>query len=222
MAQKECRFLFPFHSTLYLSDLSSVGLGFRCRFVLPAHCFWNPVQPAALLQCDYLYRGKNLYARKMSSIRRPQCFIRRTKNTRRRRRGRRRRKEEEKRKKRRIQVFTTDLSTYLLRPLARGEQKPSTILRSTQFWAVFFSSFQQCPILNICASVSLSRVFLGLPFFLFPCGFQVRACLVMLLAGFLRMWPIQPHFLLQICSATSPRFISPLATGHTTLCADSC
>ena len=33
---------------------------------------------------------------------------------------------------------------------------------------------------------------LGLPLLLFPCGLQVRACLVMLLAGFLRVWPDQP------------------------------
>ena len=43
---------------------------------------------------------------------------------------------------------------------------------------------------------------LGLPLFLFPYGFQIRACLVMLRAGFLRVWPIQPHFLLRICVAT--------------------
>ena len=30
------------------------------------------------------------------------------------------------------------------------------------------------------------------PFCLFPCGFQVTACLLMLLPGFLRVWPVQP------------------------------
>ena len=43
---------------------------------------------------------------------------------------------------------------------------------------------------------------LGLPLFLFPWGFRVTACLVMLLAGFLRVWPIQLYFLLLICAAS--------------------
>ena len=43
---------------------------------------------------------------------------------------------------------------------------------------------------------------LGLPLCLFPCGFQVTACLVMLLAGFLRVWPVQPW----VC----PSFSSPV------------
>ena len=42
----------------------------------------------------------------------------------------------------------------------------------------------------------------GRPLFLFPCGFQVRAWRVVLDAGFLRVCPIQPHFLSSICLAT--------------------
>ena len=37
--------------------------------------------------------------------------------------------------------------------------------------------------------------FLGRPRFLFPWGFHVSACLVMLVVGFLSVWPIQRHFL---------------------------
>ena len=53
---------------------------------------------------------------------------------------------------------------------------------------------------TFCISVLLSlfEVSLRLPLFLFPCGFQVKACLLML-AGFLSVLPIQPHFLLRIC-----------------------
>ena len=54
--------------------------------------------------------------------------------------------------------------------------------------------------------MSLRHMFLGLSLFFFPCGFQVSACFVMLLAGFLRVWSIQPHFLLKIGEATGSWF----------------
>ena len=76
----------------------------------------------------------------------------------------------------------------------------------TQLWAVFYSSFQEWLLLCISASVSLCHMFLGLSLFLLRCGFQVRACLVILPAGFLRMWSIQLHFLLSICEATGSWF----------------
>ena len=44
---------------------------------------------------------------------------------------------------------------------------------------------------------------LGLPLLLFPCGFQVRACLVMLLAGFLMVC------LCAMCSWVSPLLLFP-------------
>ena len=43
-------------------------------------------------------------------------------------------------------------------------------------------------------STSRRQVILGRPLFLFPWGFHVRACLVMLDVGFLSVWPIQRHF----------------------------
>ena len=52
------------------------------------------------------------------------------------------------------------------------------------------------------ASVSCLQLLRGQPLFLFPCGFQVRAWHVVLDAGFLRVCPIQPHFLRSICLAT--------------------
>src|SRR5579871_5020528 len=42
---------------------------------------------------------------------------------------------------------------------------------------------------------SLLRVFLCLPFFLFPCGSHVSACRAILFSGFLSVCPIHLHFL---------------------------
>ena len=52
------------------------------------------------------------------------------------------------------------------------------------------------------ASRSRRQVFLGLPRFLFPCGFQVRARLVVLQPGFLSVCPIHPHCLRRISCST--------------------
>ena len=46
---------------------------------------------------------------------------------------------------------------------------------------------------------------LGLLLFLFPCGVQVRACLVLSLAGFLRVWPIQPWVFPSLSSSVESR-----------------
>ena len=43
--------------------------------------------------------------------------------------------------------------------------------------------------------MSRHQVFLGRPLFLFPWGFHVSVCLVMLDVGFLSVWPIQRHLL---------------------------
>lgn len=52
------------------------------------------------------------------------------------------------------------------------------------------------------ASRSLRSMFFGRPLFLLPCGFQVRACGVMLgLGGFRRVCPIHHHLLLLISSS---------------------
>ena len=64
---------------------------------------------------------------------------------------------------------------------------------SCQVYPIFFTS----------ASMSRRQVLLGRPLFLFPWGFHVRACLVMLDGGFLSVRQIQRHFL---------RFIS-ISTG---------
>ena len=81
-----------------------------------------------------------------------------------------------------------------------GEHRPSTTpLHRTLFWAAFVKLVQLVPYPFISPSVSRLQVLRGLPLFLFPWGFQVRTCLVMQDAGFLRVCPIHPHFLLRIC-----------------------
>ena len=50
-------------------------------------------------------------------------------------------------------------------------------------------------------------------FFLFPSEFRVRACLVMLLGGFLRVLPIKTYFLLRICTAIFPSLL-PFTCPH--------
>ena len=47
-------------------------------------------------------------------------------------------------------------------------------------------------------SSAIDQVVLGLPVFLFPCGFQSKACLMTLLVCFQRVCPIHVHFLLAI------------------------
>ena len=76
-----------------------------------------------------------------------------------------------------------------------------SFLHRTRFWAVLPSSVQLSPMPFTSQSKSLLQLFLGRPPFLFPWGFHERACRVVLLAGFRRVWPIQPHFLLLTCSA---------------------
>ena len=94
------------------------------------------------------------------------------------------------------------LLTYLCSSLS-VEHRPSTTPRHrTLFWAALVIPDQLVPCCFSSASVSRLQLLRGRPLFLFPCGFQVRAWRVVLDAGFLRVCPIQPHFLRSICLAT--------------------
>ena len=65
------------------------------------------------------------------------------------------------------------------------EQRAATApLQRTRFWLVLLSSAHVVPAAFISASVLLCQVCFGRPTLRFPCGFQSRACLVMLDAGF--------------------------------------
>ena len=75
-------------------------------------------------------------------------------------------------------------------------------LLDTGPWAALAIPDQLVPCCFSSASVSDRQLLRGWPLFLFPCGFQVRAWRVVLDAGFLRVSPIQPHFLRSICLAT--------------------
>ena len=101
-----------------------------------------------------------------------------------------------------LHVFLFLLLTYLC-PLLPVEHRPSTTPHHcTLFWAALVIQDQLVPCCFISASVSRLQLLRGRPLFLFPCGFQVRAWRVVLDAGFLRVCPIQPHFLCSICLAT--------------------
>ena len=92
--------------------------------------------------------------------------------------------------------------TYLC-PSLPVEHRPSTTHRHrTLFWAALVIPDQLVPYCFSSASVSRLQLLRGRPLFLFPCGFQVRAWRVVLDAGYLRVCPIQPYFLLSICLAT--------------------
>ena len=92
--------------------------------------------------------------------------------------------------------------TYLC-PSLPVEFRPSTTPRHrTLFWAALLVPNQLIPSCFSSASVSLLQLLRGRPLFLFPCGFQVRAWRVVLDAGFLRVCPIQRHFLRSICLTT--------------------
>ena len=99
-------------------------------------------------------------------------------------------------------------------PSLPAEHRPSTILRHrTLFWAALSSPVQLVPCFFSSASVSRLQLLRGRPLFLLPCGFQVSAWRVVLDAGFLRVCPIQPHFLRRICLITGscPAHRSPVA-----------
>ena len=97
---------------------------------------------------------------------------------------------------------TGTILTYLC-PSLPVEHRPSTTPRHrTLFWAALVIPDQLVHCCFSSASVSRLQLLRGRPLFLFPCGFQVRAWRVVLDAGFLRMCPIQPHFLCSICLAT--------------------
>ena len=103
-------------------------------------------------------------------------------------------------------------------PLAQMTQ--ITLLQRTRFWLVLFSSAHVVPAAFISASVLLRQVCFGRPTFRFPCGFQSRACLVMLDAGFGSVWPIQPHlrFLISVsigvCFVLSHSCLFETTSGH--------
>ena len=95
-----------------------------------------------------------------------------------------------------------------------GHLRPLAIaLCSGLLWPFQTSWFQ------LCFSVS-PPVIVRRPLFLFPCGFQVRAWCVVLDACFLRVCPIQPHFLRSIYLATGscPVPLAPVGLPHHNFC----
>ena len=87
------------------------------------------------------------------------------------------------------QSFLLSSKSIKSKPLLR--HRPSTRLhQALRSWDYIFNYFQTYPVSLTSASRSLRHVFLGRPLFLFPSGFQIKACRVMPLTGFWRLWPI--------------------------------
>ena len=77
------------------------------------------------------------------------------------------------------------------------EHRPcTTSLQRLLSWAILSSCFQLSPVCVMSASRSRRQVFFGLPLFRLPWGLHVIAYLVMLVFGFLSVWPSHPHLLL--------------------------
>ncbi|KAH3825198.1 hypothetical protein DPMN_127071 [Dreissena polymorpha] len=76
-----------------------------------------------------------------------------------------------------------------------GHRPPTSFLQASRFWASLSSCPHVWPTCLASASRSRRQVFLGRPLFLFPWGFHVRDCLVVLDAGLRRVWPIHLQLL---------------------------
>ena len=72
----------------------------------------------------------------------------------------------------------------------------------TRLLATAFTSFHVFPILIISSWTVRRQVPRGRPLCLVPCGFHSRALLSIESEFFLKVWPIQRHFLLLICTST--------------------
>ena len=75
--------------------------------------------------------------------------------------------------------------------------------------AFISTCLQMYPVIFVSVWRSLLHAFLGRPLFVLPCGFHVRACLVIVDAGFRSVWPIHPHRLLLITSPAVSWCFSP-------------
>lgn len=95
----------------------------------------------------------------------------------------------------------TDL-TCLTKPVFREHRSFKNFLQLVRCWADVSTSFQGVPISLSSASADILQLFLSLPGFLFPCGFPVKACLVVLWGGCLREMLNAAQCLHLICVST--------------------
>ena len=91
--------------------------------------------------------------------------------------------------------------TYLRLVPLLGHRPPTRVLQLSLSWAFLSSLLQVSPSLLMSTSESRLHEFLGRPLFLFPYGFQDRACLVMLVEGFRRVWPIHHQRVIMISAS---------------------
>ena len=84
---------------------------------------------------------------------------------------------------------------------------PTTVFQRLRSRAILSISPQLRPTSSMSDMRASLHQFSGLPLFLFPCGFHVRVCRVMLDAGFRSVCPIKPHRLLFISISTGSCFV---------------
>ena len=93
-------------------------------------------------------------------------------------------------------------------PLAPLEKKaPDSASPTNTVWEILFSSTHVIPAAFTSAPVLLLQICLGLPTFLFPCGFQSCACRITFDGDLRSVWPIHPHFLFLMFSSTGACFV---------------
>ena len=104
------------------------------------------------------------------------------------------------------------LTTYLLTPIAPGGAQ--AINDPSPSHSLLGCSGLSRPVGHLLFQLYFSVLppTVARPASLFPCGLQVRAWCVVLDAGFLRVSPVQPHFLRSICLATGSCCVSLVST----------
>ena len=90
------------------------------------------------------------------------------------------------------------LLTYFGPWLLLGHRTCTTSLQRLLSWAIISSCFQLSSVCLMSSSRSRRQVCFGFQLFRLPWGFHVKACLVMLVFGFLNVWPSHPHLLLRM------------------------
>ena len=98
---------------------------------------------------------------------------------------------------RRLAIIQFNLSTWPSSPPPLW-----WLLQALQSWANLFDCLQLYPVYLTSASWLRLHVFLGRPLFLFPSGFQVKGCRVILSTGLRRVWPIHLQCLCRISCST--------------------
>ena len=105
-----------------------------------------------------------------------------------------------------LEIDWTEIQNWLKRGLGIGHpQEFSSYLCPGRS---FLADSRSAPISRcLLPSPVSTRSILGRPLFLFPWGFRDEACLVMLVEGPRRVWPIHLQLLIMISASAGPRLV---------------